>query len=269
MGLFTKKCDICFHEKSGVRKNRRGWKVCSDCRTNALKKMSDNEFMSANIQEISYASKENGSLTASISYCESKKFNAKDTLDNLKPEVGDVEISLKSGEVCYYQGGARGYNEKNMVTGYQSTGGGVSVRVLKGVSIRTGESTSVPIRNLVSETSEGELIITNMRVVLLSPKYGFNIERHKIESIDPFRNGFRLYSNGKCYTVITYDNPTIIYILQTMNKYLDENPEENLQKKSKSSLSVADEIKKYKELLDMNAITEEEFEKKKKELLNL
>jgi len=33
--------------------------------------------------------------------------------------------------------------------------------------------------------------------------------------------------------------------------------------------SVADDIKKYKELLDMGAITEAEFEAKKKELLNL
>ena len=36
-----------------------------------------------------------------------------------------------------------------------------------------------------------------------------------------------------------------------------------------SSTSAADEIKKYKELLDMGAITQEEFDKKKQELLNL
>ena len=36
-----------------------------------------------------------------------------------------------------------------------------------------------------------------------------------------------------------------------------------------AKLSSADEIKKYKELLDLGAITQEEFEHKKKELLNL
>lgn len=36
-----------------------------------------------------------------------------------------------------------------------------------------------------------------------------------------------------------------------------------------SSTSVADEIKKYKELLDMGAITQDEFDQKKKQLLNL
>ncbi len=37
---------------------------------------------------------------------------------------------------------------------------------------------------------------------------------------------------------------------------------------SNSNTSIADEIKKFKELLDIGAITQEEFEKKKKELLN-
>ncbi len=40
-----------------------------------------------------------------------------------------------------------------------------------------------------------------------------------------------------------------------------------LQKEVNSSN--IDELKKYKELLDMGAITQEEFNKKKKELLNL
>lgn len=45
--------------------------------------------------------------------------------------------------------------------------------------------------------------------------------------------------------------------------------EENIADSSSSNTSSLDEIKKLKELLDMNAITQEEFEAKKKELLNL
>lgn len=36
-----------------------------------------------------------------------------------------------------------------------------------------------------------------------------------------------------------------------------------------NNLSAADEIKKYKELLDLGIITQEEFDQKKKQLLNL
>lgn len=45
------------------------------------------------------------------------------------------------------------------------------------------------------------------------------------------------------------------------------NPEETVG--AAPAFSPADEIKKYKELLDMGAITQEEFEAKKKQLLNL
>lgn len=38
---------------------------------------------------------------------------------------------------------------------------------------------------------------------------------------------------------------------------------------SNEEIGTADEIKKYKELLDMGAITQEEFDIKKKQLLNL
>jgi len=54
------------------------------------------------------------------------------------------------------------------------------------------------------------------------------------------------------------------YILKRVEAVKNEKDEN-----SKEKLSVADEIKKFKELLDMGAITQDEFEQKKKELLNL
>ena len=49
----------------------------------------------------------------------------------------------------------------------------------------------------------------------------------------------------------------------------EKNPISEESVKSKATLGVADEIKKYKDLLDSGAITQEEFEQKKKQLLNL
>ena len=46
-------------------------------------------------------------------------------------------------------------------------------------------------------------------------------------------------------------------------------PKSSHIKKSSHMISEADELRKYKELLDMGAITQEEFDAKKKELLNL
>lgn len=58
--------------------------------------------------------------------------------------------------------------------------------------------------------------------------------------------------------------------LSTLQVICDQQnvPEENVNSSS-SAPSAAEEIKKYKELLDLGAISEEEYELKKKELLNL
>lgn len=47
-------------------------------------------------------------------------------------------------------------------------------------------------------------------------------------------------------------------------------PDKNMQLiQQKGGLSAADELKKYKELLDSNVITEKEYEKKKEQLLKM
>ncbi|MBR5012842.1 MAG: SHOCT domain-containing protein [Clostridia bacterium] len=43
----------------------------------------------------------------------------------------------------------------------------------------------------------------------------------------------------------------------------------NAQQNGQSAISSADELKKFKELLDMGVITQEEFDQKKKQLLGL
>ena len=57
-------------------------------------------------------------------------------------------------------------------------------------------------------------------------------------------------------------------ILSKFQIIIDElEQEKGVTKELSSNISVADEIKKFKELLDMGAITQEEFDTKKKELL--
>lgn len=77
-------------------------------------------------------------------------------------------ISLNEGEVCYYCKAASAVHQKNVVTGRTSGGAGVSFRVAKGVSIRTGGGKSQVIRENVNECFEGTLYITNIRIILLA-----------------------------------------------------------------------------------------------------
>ncbi|KXZ12961.1 SHOCT domain-containing protein [Bacillus atrophaeus] len=73
------------------------------------------------------------------------------------------------------------------------------------------------------------------------------------------------------FTFIKTELPMVLEI----QKYIEERQSAPAQTAATagpapaSSISVADELKKYKELLDMDAITQEEYEIKKKQLLNL
>lgn len=56
-------------------------------------------------------------------------------------------------------------------------------------------------------------------------------------------------------------------IFNEINKLLNARQDKNFHSSSQNNINVADELKKYKDLLDSGAITQGEFDKKKKELL--
>ncbi len=72
-----------------------------------------------------------------------------------------------------------------------------------------------------------------------------------------------------CKTDTSQDNLNNIIVTVTGTAVVVEDKVEESNIQNTEHFSAADEILKYKQLLDMGAITEEEFEKKKKQLLNL
>ncbi len=87
-----------------------------------------------------------------------------------------------------------------------------------------------------------------------------------------FSNGYiKLYVNGKASlatTVMFFPKGGVYQEAVSFVTKLEE-MKNSLRSSNKTGTSPADELKKYKELLDMGAITPEEYEKKKKELLNM
>ena len=59
-------------------------------------------------------------------------------------------------------------------------------------------------------------------------KYGFDFEIDTINAIEPFNNGFKLFYKNKCYTVITYDNSTIFYVFELINRLLSGDGEKRI-----------------------------------------
>lgn len=185
-------------------------------------------------------------------------------------------ISLNEGEVCYYCNTASAIHQKNVVTGRTSGGAGVSFRVAKGVSIRTGGGNSQVIRENVNEYFEGTLYITNIRIILLAPKYGFDLYISKITQLFYKDFGLEIFSGSKCYQVLTADRDNIQELVELMNsqrvfkdeKWLKEQ-QKNVNSISSTNLNIKQELSDLKWLLDEGIITQEEFDAKKKQLLGL
>lgn len=222
MGLFSTKCDICFAEKNFISKNSRGVKICNDCKKTILKKMPKNYFSYASYSELLYASN-NERLTLKQSILESKEMSAADILKKVIPEADEVGIALAKDEICFYKGFARSKKTKNIVTRYNRKSLGFSIKIMKGLYVKPGTGVTMPIREDIEETYEGNFYITNQRLILLTPKYGFDVKREKINTLEPYDNWFRLYVGEKSYDVITFDIDNIIAILNLSNQLLLEN----------------------------------------------
>lgn len=185
--------------------------------------------------------------------------------------VTEPSISLIDNETCYYEGDAVVYREKNIVTGRTGGNAGVNIRVAKGVSIYTGGGESQTIRENVRDCVSGKMYITNFRFVLLASKYGFEVFVPKMAKIEFQTDGFRIYSGSKCFCVLTNDSDVIRELVALMNECQIFKDEKAINKKrtNQASKQEIDNLREYKKLLEEGIITQDEFEIKKKQLLNI
>ncbi len=120
--------------------------------------------------------------------------------------------------------------------------------------------------------SSYQMVITNKRVygkILFGRQVDIPLDQISSVSITGLFKGISVYSNsGK----VSFGNITNYKEMHNViSNLLIARQEKNFcfDTPSVSATSNADEIKKYKELLDIGAITKEEFDAKKKQLLDL
>lgn len=131
-------------------------------------------------------------------------------------------INLKKGEVCFYKGNAKSCHIKNVVTGYKGGSSGVSVRIAKGVSFHTGGSGKQAIRENVKETYPAEFYVTNMRMILVSVKYGFDLSVLKIIQSKFSNTHIEFFTGSKTYFVLTNDSRYIEQLFLLINEAFEQ-----------------------------------------------
>ncbi len=123
----------------------------------------------------------------------------------------------------------------------------------------------------------GVVVVTNKRIIFCSSVLGnTKIKQMRIEeikSIDENINGltkmgqFRIQGITETFVINIFKAKIVDDLRASICKVQEMQKTSNTEISNNYKLSSADEIMKFKQLLDDGIITQEEFERKKKELL--
>jgi hypothetical protein len=115
------------------------------------------------------------------------------TLEAINPGT----VVLQQNENAYASVVAAIIEERTVQTKGRSKG--ISVRVAKGVWIRSGASKAVSERRLVP-VARGSLVATNRRLVFAGDKKSIAVPLSKITSFEPLKDGLRVGDGTKSYS---------------------------------------------------------------------
>lgn len=115
------------------------------------------------------------------------------------PALASVPVVLGEAEVAHFFAPARRYVTKKKAVGRTGSGGGVSVRVAKGVSVRSGGGASQTVYDDVTDAFDGLAVLTNRRIVFLAKQNGFDCKLSTISAILPEGDGLMIQAGAKNY----------------------------------------------------------------------
>lgn len=264
MGFFDLKvfCGVCDKEIGLNRykiKKSNAW-VCPECFKKAGGPMVIN-VSKVTVEDIKQAIKEE----------ESKQEKTKEIISN---------NTLSTAEEMY-----RYCIDNNFGSGWNENWGQKHFKIIE-ENLLNGEKiymTFIGVHNYISTTKHDNnfaFAITNKRIMMAQKN---TIAGEKFQTVSLENINDITFKSGIALGVVTIDsiketfnigldkvsakliNSKIHEIIDTINN--SKNTTNKLE--STSVISVADELKKFKELLDMGILTKEEFDIKKKQLLNL
>ncbi len=136
----------------------------------------------------------------------SKSLMSTETLNMIKngqlPTIIGTNINLANDEVCHYADIGYTFKDKTITTGYTGKSSGISIRLMKGLTYRTGGSGGKAIRENQRTTYAGTLYITNKRVIYSSTNECFDKTFDKITSVTEVNDGIILQIGSTSYSII-------------------------------------------------------------------
>lgn len=130
--------------------------------------------------------------------------------------IKSPSLSMKEGEVCFYEGKAKSYQVVTKIvekpktkTSFFLTPWFAGVKRKKEVEVRQEQDT---------EYYKGTFYMTNMRLVFKCKVDAFDLMIPTVTSVNQHRDGIRVISGRNAYDVMTSDVKQILHIMEIMNK---------------------------------------------------
>ena len=144
-----------------------------------------------------------------------------------KMVIEKPSLSMKPGEVCFYEGTAKSYRfvtkpvqeKPKKKTSFFLTPFFVGLKRVKETVVNEVTNT---------EYAKGKLYITNMRVIFKCKIDAFDLFIPSITKIDQHSDGIRVNSNGKSYDVMTSDLKQVLYVFELINKAQTDSTETSI-----------------------------------------
>jgi len=103
--------------------------------------------------------------------------------------------------------------------GYSGSTAGVSLRIVKGITVRTGGIRGKAVKSMVSAAS-GELVITDNRVLFSGDRKSFAIPLSQLLSATNYSDGFGFSDNKRTYTLTTANDADRLRFAVALQKVL-------------------------------------------------
>ena len=132
------------------------------------------------------------------------------------PIVSNPNIILRQEETCHIMEPIQIGRPKNVVTGYTGRSSSVSIRVAKGVSLRTGGSGGKPIRETIYEKYSGTFYVTSQRIIVNAQKFGFEKPITNLSSFELYSNGLNLMFGNSSYLIFTQNAAFDLAVIRTI-----------------------------------------------------
>lgn len=133
------------------------------------------------------------------------------------PVMNTNKLILGKGEVCHFSERAIRVTEKKS-RHYEGGSQGVSIRIAKGVTYRTGRHRGTPVDEITYVKTKGLLYITNKRIVFVSDEQAFEKKYKSLTACIPYTNAIKLQFGNAIITLMVPDGNVVNNVISMIHQ---------------------------------------------------